>query len=84
MKTLEHGHAHLDVKSVAEDGTFQGYASLFGVTDLGRDVVTRGAFTKSLKQRPASRVRMLREHDQAQPIGVWTSIAEDDTGLAVS
>ncbi|KRQ03086.1 HK97 family phage prohead protease [Bradyrhizobium manausense] len=84
MKTLEHGHARLDVKSVAEDGTFQGYASLFGVTDLGKDVVNKGAFTKSLASKPASRVRMLREHDQSEPIGVWTSIKEDATGLAVS
>ncbi|MET4371571.1 HK97 family phage prohead protease [Bradyrhizobium sp. LB12.1] len=84
MKNLETGHARLDIKSVQEDGTFSGYASLFGVTDLGRDIVARGAFTKSLKQRPAARVKMLREHDQAEPIGVWTSIAEDATGLAVS
>jgi Escherichia/Staphylococcus phage prohead protease len=84
LKNLEHGHARLDVKSVAEDGTFSGYASLFGVTDLGRDIVQRGAFTKSLKQRPAARVKMLREHDQSEPIGVWSSIAEDATGLAVS
>ena len=84
MKNLETGHARLDIKSVQEDGTFSGYASLFGVTDLGRDVVSRGAFTKSLKQRPASRVKMLREHQPEEPIGVWTSIAEDATGLAVS
>ena len=83
MKNLEHGHAHLDVKSVAEDGTFRGYASLFGVTDLGKDNVSKGAFTKSLASRPASRVRMLRDHQPDQPIGVWTSIKEDATGLAV-
>lgn len=84
MKNLETGVVQLDVKSVADDGTFSGYASMFGVTDLGKDVVSRGAFTKSLKQRPASRVKMLREHDRSEPIGVWTSIAEDKTGLAVS
>ena len=84
MKNLETGHARLDVKSVEADGSFHGYASLFGVTDLGRDVVSKGAFTKSLKQRPASRVKMLREHQAEEPIGVWTSIAEDATGLAVS
>jgi HK97 family phage prohead protease len=83
LKKLEHGHARLDVKSVAEDGTFHGYASLFGVTDLGKDVVSKGAFTKSLASRPASRVRMLREHDQSEPIGTWSSIKEDTTGLAV-
>jgi uncharacterized protein len=84
LSKLEHGIVQLDTKDVGEDGTFHGYASLFGVTDLGRDSVTKGAFTKSLKQRPAARIKMLREHIQSEPIGVWTSITEDATGLAVS
>jgi HK97 family phage prohead protease len=84
VSTLEHGIVQLDAKVVGDDGTFHGYASLFGVTDLGRDVVQHGAFRKSLTQRPASRVRMLREHDQAEPIGVWTEVAEDTKGLRVS
>jgi phage head maturation protease len=33
--------------AVAEDGTFAGYASLFGKTDLGRDMVMPGAFAAS-------------------------------------
>lgn len=84
MKKLETGIVQLDVKSVGDDGMFSGYASLFGVTDLGRDIVSRGAFTKSLAQRPASRVKMLREHDQTEPIGVWNEIVEDTKGLRVS
>lgn len=84
MIKLETGIVHLDTKAVGDDGTFHGYASLFGVTDLGRDVVSRGAFTKSLAQRPASRVKMLREHDQSEPIGVWAEITEDTKGLRVS
>ncbi len=78
----EHGSFfELDVKSITEDGTFSGYASLFGVKDLGRDIVAAGAFTKSLKSRPAGRVKMLRGHDTAEPIGVWTSLVEDQRGL---
>lgn len=84
MKTIEHGIVQLDTKSVGEDGTFHGYASLFGVTDLGRDVVQPGAFRKSLAQKPAPRVRMLREHNQAEPIGVWLEIVEDTKGLRVT
>ena len=34
--------------SMTEDGTFEGYASVFGVVDLGQDAVIRGAFVKSL------------------------------------
>ena len=74
----------LDVKSVTEDGTFTGMASLFGVTDLGGDSVQPGAFTKSLKSKPASRVKMLLGHDTSQPIGVWTHIEENARGLKVT
>lgn len=84
MSKYEHGtFTELDIKAVGEDGMFSGYASLFGVEDLGRDVVTAGAFTKSLKTRPASKIKMLREHDVANPIGVFDEVVEDATGLRV-
>ena len=82
MTTKETGGClELDIKTIADDGTFTGYASLFGVTDLGSDVVQAGAFTKSLKGKPASKVKMLRGHDASEPIGVWDSIVEDTRGL---
>jgi HK97 family phage prohead protease len=62
-------------------GTFQGYASLFNVPDLGKDVVLPGAFTASLAARGAAGVRMLWQHDPAQPIGVWLSLVQDGRGL---
>ena len=71
----------LDLKSVDADGAFAGYASLFGREDLSRDVVLRGAFTETLAKRGARGVRMLFQHDPAQPIGVWDEIAEDAKGL---
>ena len=43
--------ADIKIGTVAEDGTFSGYASLFGVTDLARDSVEQGAFLKSLALR---------------------------------
>lgn len=73
----------LDVKTVDEDGTFSGYASVFDVADLGRDVVKPGAFRKSLRSRPAGKVKLLREHDMRSPIGVWTAAVEDAKGLRV-
>ena len=69
--------------AVAEDGTFAGYASLFGKTDLGRDMVMPGAFPASLAMRGAGGVKMLYQHDPAQPIGVWEELREDDRGLWV-
>jgi len=80
----EHGaFFELDIKAVQDDGLFHGYASLFNEVDLGNDVVQPGAFTKSLATRPASKVKMLREHGN-EPIGVWQSIIEDGKGLRVS
>jgi HK97 family phage prohead protease len=63
-----------------QDGVFEGYASVFGIVDQGMDVVERGAFMKSLGRR---NVKMLWQHNMAEPIGVWEEIREDDRGLFV-
>lgn len=74
----------LEVKALADDGTFEGYASTFGNKDLGGDVVMPGAFAKAIKAKGAKGVKMLADHDPRQRIGVWTSIEEDETGLKVA
>ncbi|MEL6373426.1 MAG: HK97 family phage prohead protease [Pseudomonadota bacterium] len=73
----------LDLKRVALDGAFTGYACLFGREDLGRDCVMPGAFKASLEKRPAKHVKMLLQHDPATPIGVWDIVREDQRGLYV-
>lgn len=73
----------LVIDEVGGDGTFSGYASLFGQVDLGKDVVARGAFAKSLRTRGAAGIRMLFQHDPNQPIGRWTELKEDERGLFV-
>jgi HK97 family phage prohead protease len=79
--STKHGSVfEIDTKSIQEDGTFTGYASVAGVMDSHRDIVQRGAFSKSLAQRPAARVKMLREHE-GEPVGVWKSLVEDERGL---
>ncbi len=80
---LETKRAHLALEEVEIDGSFSGYASVFGLPDLGNDVIEKGAFTKSLSFRKSSGVRMLWQHDAAEPIGVWTDIREDARGLYV-
>lgn len=60
-----------------------GYASLFGVADLAGDVVAPGAFTGSLATLPATRLRMLMQHDPSRQLGRWTSAREDPVGLWV-
>jgi HK97 family phage prohead protease len=67
----------------ADDGVFEGYASLFGVMDNGGDNVQAGAFKKSLKKRGAGKVKMLFQHHSSDIIGVWDEISEDEKGLRV-
>jgi len=73
----------LETKAVFEDGTFEGYASLFDAEDMGRDVVVRGAFADSLRAKGAVGIKMLFQHNPAEPIGVWEEIREDAHGLYV-
>ena len=83
---LEHKFAWLDVDLVVTDGTqIAGYASLFGKRDQGGDVVLAGAYARSLKALEAKggRVKMLWQHDPAQPIGIWDEVREDARGLYV-
>lgn len=57
----------------------EGYASLFGIEDLGCDIVMPGAFRESTRRN----FRMLLMHDPGQLIGVWDKIYEDTYGLYV-
>jgi HK97 family phage prohead protease len=70
-----------DCKSLDASGVFTGYAARFNSADLGRDLILPGAFAESLASRGASGVRMLFQHDPAEPIGVWLELREDARGL---
>lgn len=76
--------AELLLKADSDDGTFSGYASIFGNKDLGGDIVEEGAFVKSLRKRKAKQVKMLWQHKTDMPIGVYDRISEDGDGLKVS
>ncbi|HEY4193860.1 MAG TPA: HK97 family phage prohead protease [Mesorhizobium sp.] len=82
-RACERKFVDLVLDEVEADGSFAGYASLFGKVDLGKDAVERGAFAKSLRVRGAAGIRMLFQHDPGEPIGVWTEIKEDARGLFV-
>ncbi|WP_369414261.1 HK97 family phage prohead protease [Microvirga puerhi] len=69
--------------NIDAEGVFEGYASLFGIADLGKDVVMPGAFADSLKKRGTANIRLLWQHDPSEPIGRWLSIVEDRRGLKV-
>ena len=64
-------------------GVFVGYASLFGRRDSSGDVVMPGAFAACLKRRGPRDIRMLFQHDPAEPIGTWLEMRETARGLHV-
>jgi len=72
-----------DCKSVDGGGVFTGYAARFNTADLGRDLILPGAFAESIAQRGPQGVRMLFQHDPADPIGLWLELREDPRGLFV-
>ncbi|WP_373353227.1 HK97 family phage prohead protease [Pseudoroseicyclus sp. CXY001] len=71
--------------SLTEGHRIEGYASFFGQTDKGGDVVEPGAYAASLKRLGAAggRVRMLWQHDPREVIGIWDEVVEDGKGLRV-
>jgi uncharacterized protein len=72
-----------EIKAENNKGIFTGYGSIFGNEDQGNDIMQKGAFTKSLMNRPVSKVKMLYQHKTDEPIGVFTEIYEDSKGLFV-
>ncbi|MDF1854901.1 HK97 family phage prohead protease [Pseudooceanicola sp.] len=83
---LERKYAALGAEiSVVDGQVIEGYASLFGTADQGGDVVQAGAYAASLASIAAQgrRIKMLWQHDPAQPIGIWDEVREDARGLFV-
>jgi len=70
-----------DIKAVSQTGTFEGLLSVYGVVDLGNDVVLKGAFTKTILDHGGV-IPMLWQHDPAQPIGTL-ELTDSDEGLQV-
>lgn len=74
-----------EIKEVTATGTFAGYGNVYDVVDQGDDIVVSGAFTESLKEWAAKgrMPAMLWQHNSRQPIGAYTTMKEDGTGLYV-
>lgn len=74
-----------EVKAISEDGTFEGYGSVFGVIDSYKEIVAPGAFTRSLAElKTSGRLpALLWQHRSAEPIGIYTDMREDSVGLYV-
>lgn len=68
------------------DNKVGGYLASFGNIDSDRDVIERGAFSKSLNDRgvnsqTARKIAYLYQHDMTKPIGRFTTLVEDEKGL---
>lgn len=73
------------INEIEEDGNvgvIEGYAAVFGNVDLGNDVIEKGAFRKTIKDRKG-RWPILLDHDPTRPAGVNLEAEEDDFGLKV-
>lgn len=75
----------LDLKATGDDGTVEGYGSVFGVRDSYDDVIAAGAFQASLAahKKTGTMPAMLWQHDSGKPIGVWSEMVEDSKGLRI-
>jgi len=80
MEDYEEKTYPFEVKAVTEEGTFEGYAAIFGKPDSFGEVIEKNAFNKTL-QEGKSRV-MLWYHDPRNPIGT-AELEVDDKGLKV-
>lgn len=83
---LQHKHFAFKAGNVSDDGTFDGYGSVFGNVDSYGEIVAPGAFADSLKLIKASGdpLPALWQHNSAQPIGGYDVLEEDDHGLKVA
>ena len=66
--------------------TISGYLAVFNVKDSDNDIITKGAFAKSINERgPQSKggnkIAFLWQHDMREPLGKMTKLQEDDFGL---
>lgn len=59
-----------EVKSLGDDGTFEGVLSTYGNIDLVGDICEVGCFSKSLSDRGTTR-QLLRDHDWSKVIGTF-------------
>ena len=73
------------LKGQENQGKICGYGSIFDPIDSQNDRVVRGAFEKTLAKIKSKGAypKMLWQHNQTQPIGIWTKMEEDSQGLYV-
>lgn len=79
-KALKFDDSHVNI----ENRTFMGYASTFGNVDEVGDVIEKGAFKKSIRERGpkgSNQIKVLWQHNE--PLGIPLEMYEDEKGLYV-
>lgn len=83
-------------ESLTEQGSFTGYLARYGNLDFNGDIIQHGAFAASLAEFAAegNSPPMLLNHAglphrqpgpaEQLPIGIWTSLSEDQNGMRVT
>lgn len=79
---MEQKQVKFEVKSVDDDGTFTGYAAVFGNTDSDGEIIDKGAFKRTLDHSNGV-VPILWQHNRQQPCGWNVEAKEDGHGLLV-
>jgi len=83
---MNHKAFPFEVKDVdSAQGKFTGHAATFDNEDLGGDVVSRGAFSKTLKENGNRGFKVYYNHGKGgePPVGITTTAKADDQGLYV-
>jgi HK97 family phage prohead protease len=71
----------LDVKALSDEGTFEGFAAVYGNRDEAGETIVAGALTTSIRQSGPT-FPLLWSHDSATPIGTVT-VEDSPRGLLV-
>lgn len=61
-------------------GIVKGYGSIFGNVDSDGDVVSKGAYKKTINEN-GHRIKYLYQHDMDKPLGKMVHLEEDEKGL---
>jgi HK97 family phage prohead protease len=77
---VERRDYNFKIKSLSDEGTFQGLAAAYGNVDLGGDVIEPGAFAKSIASGKA--FPLLWQHQPDNPIGT-VKVSNSRDGLFV-
>lgn len=78
---MDNGQIVLEIKSMDDNGSFTGIASVYGVEDSYGDIIEKGAFTKTIQENPE--IPLLWQHDDSEVIGKGT-VTEQNGKVMIS